>query len=979
MEEKIILGKYKFIGNQNTDEFINIELNREIESLKKDFLYNTFDFQNQFIKERNNSLKFCLYGMVESRYGHCDNLNLNIKIKNLDNKSASTNSNIFIPYNYPGAITGYSFNVLTKPLSSDSNLTKNIYGTNKGCYFFHFEINKDEFNSNKEINIEIFDSSNELYGQFTLPFIFFDSDGESVEFGTESADFNDNNEIETINNNFPFFFDKHWIKFNLEPHGPQVVYFENSEMRINESNQSTLLIPVTLNEPSKYGLEKVKITIDYNIDKYGELFTDASLGTDFQFDEQVLSWSIGEKTKYIQFNIINDLQVENVEKIQFRIVPLLNSRLDINSNHSMILYIDSDDVPVTAFFTFDTYETYRPLFGNSPNNTSPYFSTFNTINASAPPILTFKVNFSSPLTVPGETITIRHNDNSTAKVFFDFSFNEPKSKKTEIKIDVPLSADSITFKIYLEGQVGYSENEIIILDLIQSSLGIIPVSQSNANSYPQIKITLKDSTLPLSTRFVLPINKNANIGIFKSIFISSDIIDKNIVLEKNSLDLYRNPGKSQNYVTDDFDCDFEIKNIGEKIFYNNKVINPGDTFVIKLNLSSVTDDIILDLPANSDWKNYYYENSKYSFKFINVPKTYPKNATLAYDEYNPDQFQISKPNIFNIYNAGLSGTNQYFLITEIYNAFSTLNSKTNECTQNASNLNESKVLFNGAILSKYHGLFQKSITIIKFSKEIVSEDCYDNNNTLPVGISTIPAGPYNEKYCHAYFGEILIQSQFEQNQISSKMLLEKINGTYIAVNPFKLFNSWNNTKIETKTNLVLEVINMGSREVIILNKKIPTHQSVLFNNTEVDFNNLSLILQSNYRYNSTYNRFDKFKYRFKLHNVKIPVKTFGTITFNTISDFNICDMNVEINSNNNIPISYFLENKYNNIGISGNIFGTMSCYPYPSLSPTQLYKNVLINDVLVFSNTGSLIADNNWKISKINPDCTQSPIPFRVV
>ena len=90
-------------------------------------------------------------------------------------------------------------------------------------------------------------------------------------------------------------------------------------------------------------------------------------------------------------------------------------------------------------------------------------------------------------------------------------------------------------------------------------------------------------------------------------------------------------------------------------------------------------------------------------------------------------------------------------------------------------------------------------------------------------------------------------------------------------------------------------------------------------------------------------------------------------------------MDMVINSSNNIPVSYFLENKYNNMGISGNAFGTMSCSPYPSLSPTQIYKNILINNVLVFSNTGSFLTDSNWKSSKIHPDCIQSPIPFKVV
>ena len=314
--KKIILGSKKFIGNQNNDEFIDIELSREIETLKTDSLNNTFDFQQQFINERNDSYKFCIYGIVESRYGNCDNLNIKFKIIDTD----GLNSVIFTPYIFSGASSGHSFIVNTKPLSHNNVLSKNVYGTNKGCYFFHFELDKNDINfkKNKFIYAEIFEPEQELYGEFQFPFIFFDEDGEFIEFGTETANFNKNNEIETINNNFPFFYDKHWIKFNIEPKGPQVVFFENSTMNVNENNAIDFKIPIRLEEPSKFGLEKVKLVIDYGFDSIGLPLTDATLGIDFQFNEQIVSWEIGEQSKNIPIIIKNDLFVENIEKIQLK-------------------------------------------------------------------------------------------------------------------------------------------------------------------------------------------------------------------------------------------------------------------------------------------------------------------------------------------------------------------------------------------------------------------------------------------------------------------------------------------------------------------------------------------------------------------------------------------------------------------------------------------------------------------------------------
>ena len=178
--KEILIGDKKFVGSQKTDEYIEIELSREIETLKIDSLINEFDFQEQFLKERRESYKFCVYGIIESRYGHSDGVPIHIKIGDTTQTPMSNWDIIYTPQNFSGATTGYSNTILSKQLSNNGILTKNVYGTNKGCFFFHFELNKDlltKDNSgilkNKSIYFQVFDPSRELYLEDSIPILFF--------------------------------------------------------------------------------------------------------------------------------------------------------------------------------------------------------------------------------------------------------------------------------------------------------------------------------------------------------------------------------------------------------------------------------------------------------------------------------------------------------------------------------------------------------------------------------------------------------------------------------------------------------------------------------------------------------------------------------------------------------------------------------------------------------------------------------------
>lgn len=986
--EKIVLGQKKFIGNQNSDEFIEVELKREIESLKTEILYNTFDFQSQFIKERNNSLKFCLYGLIESKYGHCDNLNLNISVSDTNKDSGSTNSILYSPYKLDIANTGYSFNIISKPLSQNSDLSKNIYGTNKGCYFFYFEIDRNDinFNKNKSIYISIFEPIQELYGYFELPFIFFDENRELIEFGTENADFNDSNEIETINNNFPFFYDKHWIKFNLEPYGPQVVSFQNDVLRVSES-VSSVSIPISLEKPSEFGLERVKVLVDYNQDSLGNLLTTATLGSDFYFNEQVISWNQGEKIKYINININNDLFVENIEKIQLRIQPLINARISENSNNSMVLYIDSEDVPVSAYFRNDFIETYRPLYTNNPlPQNSPFQSLLNSIDDFISSTINVTISFSSPLPVDGEKIKIKYNNISTAKIGSDFGFDNLYSNVDEIELNVPLSSTSIDFNLFIKSHKGYIEDRLIILDLVQSTLGIIPVSLSPRNNFPQIKINIKDSTLPLFTRFSIPINYDRSIGVFKKIFTTNSTIDNYLYLKKDILDSSLPRNQNQHNLTNNFYCEIEVKNLGETIFYNNQKISTNETITIPLNLSSITNNFNIDLPSNLNWRGLYYDKSNYEFKFKNIERTYPAttNNNQNYDIYNLREQDIMPLDNYQVYDSGLSAQTTYWFITEIKNSYSTLDTTNNQCLNSANFFNSSSLFYNGAIIGSFDFLYQKTISTIKISKKRAVEVCGGNGSFLPVGTTLLPPPPYNEKYCNINFGEILIQLQYSLPNVVSEMYLQKIflNSQRSINNSFRYFVDFDSAFIETKNSLRFEIFNNGIRDIEFMGKTIPYNSSAFFNGSELDFTNLSLTLPANDIYESNGNFFKRFRYKFKFYNIKIPHSLLNNTNFETIPEYEIAEFDFPLVQNQggfNFPQNFYIENKYNNIGLSADIFGNLNCSVAPFLSFSHIIRKIVTNRILIFSNTGSNLIDTIWANSPINSDCNNATIPFKIV
>ena len=144
-KEKNLLTSRRFVNANSIDTFVNVELTSEKSILKPFKTDNVLNIQEKFTEERNASLKFCLYGIVQSKWCDCDSLKVDFYIAD-----SSTNPNISLLNNRPYRFWVYDkstnrqaseWSVQTKPLdNSNGRLSVNLYRKKKGSYFFPFEL-----------------------------------------------------------------------------------------------------------------------------------------------------------------------------------------------------------------------------------------------------------------------------------------------------------------------------------------------------------------------------------------------------------------------------------------------------------------------------------------------------------------------------------------------------------------------------------------------------------------------------------------------------------------------------------------------------------------------------------------------------------------------------------------------------------------------------------------------------------------------
>lgn len=296
-KKKIVLATEDVFAKNLDDIFINVNLQRTFTQIKRERFDNNFDLAQQFRKERNASRSFRVYGIIDSPAVDCSS------------RVISVYSN--------SALTQVVKIVQSTPIGFGD---KNVFGKQRGKYL----IELNNYTSSNDIWLKInSDGVNFADTVSRVPLVFYGADGEFIEYGTNTVDIGLNGESISINNDFPFFYDKHWVKnnFQIEKVLRRNISLEESLLSINEGSSGNIV--VYLNEPSVFGNESVNISITTESDSsyetaiQGEDFN----GTNFGFPTTI-SWAVGEQFKTLNVSAIQDFLYE--KNIEYFTISLSN-------------------------------------------------------------------------------------------------------------------------------------------------------------------------------------------------------------------------------------------------------------------------------------------------------------------------------------------------------------------------------------------------------------------------------------------------------------------------------------------------------------------------------------------------------------------------------------------------------------------------------------------------------------------------------
>jgi hypothetical protein len=187
-KNKILLGDKDILSKDNEDIFLNLELNRTFSEIRKDKHEIVFDVYNQWRKERNSSRDFRIYGIIDSNVVDTNNIYIPVYSDPLDDNP------LIILQSKSLAYGGY-----------------NAYGFKRGQYLL--ELNNYPYDF---VYFKFLGDGIKTEDQFFVQqLIFKDADQNIIEFGTQIVDFDSNGNSISVDNDFYFFYNKHWVKKDL--------------------------------------------------------------------------------------------------------------------------------------------------------------------------------------------------------------------------------------------------------------------------------------------------------------------------------------------------------------------------------------------------------------------------------------------------------------------------------------------------------------------------------------------------------------------------------------------------------------------------------------------------------------------------------------------------------------------------------------------------------------------------------------------
>ena len=209
-QKKILLKSFDVQPFLDKDEYIDVQLTTSVKEIKKNYIANDFDLEQQYNTERNNSRKFFVYGRLYAK-----DIDTNGLIVTLN---TSDNDVLYIPNKKNNILQSgtTSVSLVTKPLTENVSLSKNIFENIQSTYYFQFEIDgsNSETGTTKSALMSI--SGNNVFNTGSTILIYYDNDNNFVPYGTIDNVFDTNFDLIEINNDFAFLYDYHWIKKDFD-------------------------------------------------------------------------------------------------------------------------------------------------------------------------------------------------------------------------------------------------------------------------------------------------------------------------------------------------------------------------------------------------------------------------------------------------------------------------------------------------------------------------------------------------------------------------------------------------------------------------------------------------------------------------------------------------------------------------------------------------------------------------------------------
>ncbi len=668
---KIVLGTKDVFPQENKDIFLNVELSTSSDELAKEIIDNNFNLTEQYNTEREQSLKFCIYGTLSSIYSDTENVEIEIKTNHDDFMS--------VPRIQSGANRNIIHKIKTVSLSKNNNLSKNIFKKNKSSFYFIFELSPffNNQGETKSLILSINDKKKKIFAEIEVPFLFYDLDGNKIPYGTDTIDVDLDGNEQTIENDYPFLYDTHWIKQELNLERPRFISFRRSiEENINnitvEESDGNVSFVVGLDFPSSYGKEIVEVYVE-------EDETIENPNKDYIFEPQIISWNVGEQFKTITLEIVDDLFVEETESLIFGLRNLeFCEKSDINNN--FLVNIEDSDKPIIGGF----------------------LNSIQSITEEAK-IITIFLELERAMNVPNQTVDVVFDNNLSTAILGKDLENTGTQENPEFRKKISFTQGSsiarFDIQIFDDFEYEFEKTAIFYLENPSQNFQI----DETKNTFT---LNVKDSMVPKYSTYIIDNNPSRGQGVFRidSTAISSIPINFSISPTPTI-------SQSSYYLTTNFRYTIKIINKGVDIIYENNLVG-FNGIVLESDFTNGYLPFSVNLPSNDnlDEISRQYQNTKYEIIFSEIQRT--PDAGLNIPNSFVDDVILE---LQSLPSSSIINENRYYLTTTISNAFSRV-----EFDNQLSSYVSRDVLSNNLLSFKFNG-------IVLFNRKYVELQNYESN------------------------------------------------------------------------------------------------------------------------------------------------------------------------------------------------------------------------------------------------------------